>query len=170
MPTTREEDLEMFDRWMNQLNHEDYLILSRTALAMISQPVFVLGYLFAKHYDITVIPQILVWSNLVMSIVIYISILAAFRVYLETRLKLRPLVRKHPDFPMRSLPNVRPGLGLYCPVGLGLIMVIIWSSFLYAEAEDRRHQIAAIAITAFLALAGVVFAIGVGTTLAKPAD
>lgn len=169
MQDAREKDLETFRMWMAQLNHEDYLLVSRVLIGMIGQPVFVLGYIIAVHYDLGSVRQVLVWSNLVMAVVIYISILAAFRVYLETRLQIRPLVEKHPDFPMRRLPGVRPGLGLYCPVLLGLVMVVIWSSFLYVEAADDFHRNGAIAITATLALAGLIFAFGVGTSLGKTA-
>jgi hypothetical protein len=167
MPTTREQDLEIFGMWLHQLNHEDYLIVARTALAMVSQPAFIVAYVLTKHFGYPLISQILIWSNLVISIITFISILAAFRVYLETRVRLRPLLQRHPDFPMRRLPNIRPGLGLYCPVGMGLIMVVIWASFLYVEAPEGNQQKAALAITALLALAGIVFAIGVGTTLGK---
>jgi len=168
MQDTREKDLETFRMWMAQLNHEDYLLVSRVLIGMIGQPVFVLGYIIAVHYDLGPVRQILVWSNLVIAVIIYISILAAFRVYLETRLKIRPLVEKHPDFPMRRLPGATPGLGLYCPVLLGLVMVVIWSSFLYVEAADDSHRSAAIKITVTLALVGLLFAIGVGTILGKP--
>jgi hypothetical protein len=170
MATDREQDLETFRIWMSQLNHEDYLLVSRVAIGMISQPVFVLGYIFAEYHQVPVVPEILVWSNLVISVIIYASILAAFRVYLETRVKIRPLVQKHPDFPMRRLPNIRPGLGLYCPVGLGLMMVVIWSSFLYVEAAaDPVKQRVAVIIAIVLSLVGIAFAIGVGSSLSEDA-
>jgi hypothetical protein len=170
MPTEREEDLQLFGMWLSQLNHEDYLLVARGALGMLSQPVFVLAYIFSKYYQLEIVSKIIVWSNLVLAILIYASIIAAFRVYIETRIKIRPILIKHPDFPMRRLPNIRPGWGLYCPVALSLIMVVIWSSFLYIQAEDDAQRMAAIFFTVFLALAGIAFAIGAGTILGKSAE
>ena len=61
---------------------------------------------------------------------------------------------------MRSLPNVHPGLGLYAPVAIGLIMVLVWSSLFYVEAgQDLRLQYAAKLITGALAVVGAAFAI-----------
>lgn len=170
MPTQREEDLKLFSMWMSQLNHEDYLLVARAALGMLSQPIFVLGFVIAKHYQMEIVASTLVWCNLVLAILIYASIIAAFRVYIETRLKIRPLIIKYPDFPMRRLPNVRPGFGLYCPVMISLIMVVIWSSFLYVQAENDAQRMGAIFFTVFLALTGVAFAIGAGTILGKTSE
>jgi hypothetical protein len=168
MSDDRERDFETFRAWMSQLNHEDYLMLARVSLGFFSLPIFLIGYILAKHFNLSIVPQVIVWANVLTSVIIYISILAAFRVYLETRLRIRPLLLKHRDFPMRRLPNVRPGLGLYAPVAIGLIVVVFWSSMLYVEAgDDTNHQHAAEIITGLLAVAGVVFAIGVGTVLSS---
>jgi hypothetical protein len=69
---------------------------------------------------------------------------------------------------MRSLPNIHPGLGLYAPVAIGLIMVLVWSSLFYVEAgQDVRLQYAAKLITGALAVVGAAFAIGVGMILGQ---
>ncbi len=131
--TTREADLEIFGRWMNQLNHEDYLLIFRKALGLFSQPVFIFGYVLARHYEQPVISTILIWSNLLMSVIIFISILAAFRVYIETRVKIRPLVQRHPDFPkLRRLPDISLRIGVVLPGRAGPCqLVVIWLSLLY---------------------------------------
>ena len=168
---TRDSEFETFRLWMGQLNHEDYLLVSRAGLSLISQPVFALGYVFSRYFSIGIVSEILIWSNLIISVIIFISILAALRVYVEIRVKLRPILERYPDFPMRRLPNIRPGLGLYCPVGVGLIVVLIWSSLLYVEAAgDPFRQIAAIIITVFLGAAGVIAAIGVGLGLEEKGE
>jgi hypothetical protein len=155
---------------MRQLDHEDYLMLFRVALGMFSQPIFIVAYILAKQYGMSPIPSVLVWSNFIASIVIFASTLAAFRVYLETRLRIRPIVEKNPDFPMRRLPDARPGVGLICPVALSLIMFVIWSSFLSVEAQTDIQRKAAIGITAALAIVGVAIAIGLGTSLGRTGE
>jgi hypothetical protein len=168
MTVERDHDFEAFQIWMRQLDHEDHLIVARVALSIFSQPGYVIGYILARHFGVPIASTVILWSNLIISIIIYASILAAFRVYIEIRLRIRALLQKHPDFPMRRLPNARPGLGLYAPVGIGLLMVVLWSSLLYVEAgQDVQRQWAAIVITCVLALAGIVFAIGVGASLGK---
>jgi hypothetical protein len=168
MSDERDRDLETFRTWMDQLNHEDFLILGRVSLSILSQPVFIVGYILAKQYQLSIVPEIILLSNLLISILIFISILAAFRVYLETRVKIRALFLNRPDLPMRSLPNVHPGLGLYAPVAIGLIMVLVWSSLLYVEAgQDVQLQNAAKLITGALAVVGAAFAIGVGMILGQ---
>ena len=119
MTDERDRDLETFRLWMDQLNHEDFLILGRISLSIFSQPVFIVGYILAKQYQLSIVPEVILLSNLLISILIYIAILAAFRVYLETRVKIRSLFLRRPDLPMRSLPNIHPGLGLYAPVAIG---------------------------------------------------
>jgi hypothetical protein len=168
MSNERDRDLETFRIWMDQLNHEDFLILGRISLSIFSQPVFIVGYIMAKQYQLSIVSEIILLSNLLISILIYISILAAFRVYLETRVKIRALFLRRPDLPMRSLPNIHPGLGLYAPVAIGLIMVLVWSSLLYVEAgQDVQLQNAAKLITGALAAVGAAFAIGVGMILGQ---
>ena len=168
MTDERDRDLETFRLWMDQLNHEDFLILGRISLSIFSQPVFIVGYILAKQYQLSIVAEVILLSNLLISILIYIAILAAFRVYLETRVKIRSLFLRRPDLPMRSLPNIHPGLGLYAPVAIGLIMVLVWSSLFYVEAgQDVRLQYAAKLITGALAVVGAAFAIGVGMILGQ---
>ena len=42
MTDERDRDLETFRLWMDQLNHDDFLILGRISLSIFSQPLFII--------------------------------------------------------------------------------------------------------------------------------
>jgi|SRR5208283_380361 len=123
---------DIFQSLLNQIAHEDYLLVSRTNWLLWTQVSLLLGYVFI---DKAKLPSDLPFgfhrfigaAGIISSTFIYSSILACLSVFVQLRLRVFSLIQQHPELPMRPLPRFGLGPGLLCPVLLSLGALFIWS-------------------------------------------
>jgi hypothetical protein len=121
-----------FQSLLDQLAHEDALLLARTQWLVISQPLLWLAYACIDKTRLAASPprdlhRAISVLGLVSTIFILAAILASIKVFIELRTDLYALMVQHPDLPMRRLPRVGIGAGLLCPILLSLAFLCAWS-------------------------------------------
>jgi hypothetical protein len=122
---------DVFRSLLDQIAHEDDLLVSRTFWLLVSQFLLLLGYLSIDKNKLPQQPaldhfRIIGGIGILSTTFIYSAILASEVVFVELRTRIYQLTTEHSDLPMRKLPSVGLGSGLLCPILLALVVLFLW--------------------------------------------
>jgi hypothetical protein len=129
---------DVFRSLLDQMAHEDDLLVSRTLWLVISQFLLLLGYFLIDRDKWPREPDLnpfwlLGVIGLLSTALIYSAILAAVLDFVELRTQMAQITAKYPDLPMRILPSVGIGSGLLCPILLSLLLLYVWITLTVAS-------------------------------------
>lgn len=149
-----------FQSVLEQLNHEDALLLARTQWLLISQTLLLVAY---ACLDANRLPaggprnphRSLAVLGLTSTILIFAAILASLKVYVAVRSQMFALVAEHPDLPMRQLPRVGMGAGLLCPLFLALALICTWTRLVFSSCWSAALLTVAAAVISLSVIGGV---------------
>jgi hypothetical protein len=139
--------MECFDSLLRQIEHEDILLVQRTGWLLTTQSFLLVGFFTVdlnKLLDISIHSfsyySLIGELGIVSTIIIFLSILAAIKVFIELRSQMHVMVKNYPSLPMRKLPKKGVGTGLLAPIFLCLFILYIWilltfDSWLYANVS-----------------------------------
>jgi hypothetical protein len=122
---------DVFRSLLDQLAHEDDLLVSRTFWLLVSQFLLLVGYFSIDGNKLQTRPalnhfQLIGVTGMLSTAFIYSAILAAELDFVELRGRIIQLAAEHPDLPMRKLPTMGIGSGLLCPILLALLVLYLW--------------------------------------------
>lgn len=122
---------DVFRSLIDQLAHEDDLLVDRTLWLFISQPLLLVCYFLVDTRRLPPAPnqdffRIIGTLGVLSTIFIYSAILAAVMEFVELRTRIQLLLVDHPDLPMRQLPSAGIGSGLVCPILSALLFLYCW--------------------------------------------
>jgi hypothetical protein len=120
-----------FHSLLDQMAHEDDLLVWRTLWLVVSQFLLLLGYFLIDKNRLPSRPiidhfHLVGIIGILSTVFIYSAILAAELEFVELRTRINEITATHPDLPLRTLPNIGIGSGLLCPILLALLVLYFW--------------------------------------------
>ena len=149
---------DIFQSLLNQLAHEDVLLLARTQWLVVSQFLLLLVYVLVDKGKLPADQRLnhhrmLSILGLVSTIFILGAILAAVKLFVELRTDMFKLMAEHPGLPMRKLDPTGIGAGLLCPILLSLSLVFTWSRLTFSNRRDAVLMTAAASLLSLFVIA-----------------
>jgi hypothetical protein len=119
-----------FRSLLDQMAHEDDLMLGRTLWLVLSQCLLLIASVVIDREIATAqfqrASRYVGALGIVTTAFIYAAILASEFDFVQLRTQLRALAADHPDLPMRPLPAFGIGAGLLCPIALCVVVLFCW--------------------------------------------